>query len=180
MLKELFSEIPYLENEYIILKSLTDADSQSLEKLRKNKSVYRYLPTFLFEQQIEDVHRVINEMYESIFKNKESLLLGIYLKKDMSFCGLAEFYGYRPEMKKISLGYRLLEEFWGRGIATNAVSLMVDYIYGETDIVIITASTMVENEASANVLRKNDFIQTVIADEDWGFADLTTAYKWFR
>ena len=74
--------------------------------------------------------------------------------RDEEFCGLAEMYGYRDPVHKISVGYRLLERCWGQGIASEALGLMIDYLYNETDIEIITASTMVENLASARVLQK--------------------------
>ena len=62
-----------------------------------------------------------------------------------------------------------------------AVSLMVDYLYGETEIEIITASTMIENQASASVLRKNDFaLVNSNVGEDWGFPEPTMVDKWIR
>ena len=89
-------------------------------------------------------------------------------------------YGFQNRIHKISIGYRLLERYWGHGIATEAVSLMVSYLYGRTDIQIITASTMIENIASARVLEKNDFIRTARSvEEDWGFDKPTIADKWF-
>ena len=58
---------------------------------------------------------------------------------------------------------------------------MVDYLYSQTDIEIITASTMIENKASARVLQKNDFIMTAEAvAEDWGYEKDVLADKWFR
>ena len=107
--------------------------------------------------------------------------MGIYLRKSGDFCGIAEFYGFNDSMHKISVGYRLREEYWGQGIASETVSLMVDYLYNTTDTEIIAASTMIENKASANVLAKNNFIMTAHAvPEDWGYENPTTADKWFR
>ena len=57
---------------------------------------------------------------------------------------------------------------------------MTDYLYSSTEIEIITASTMVENMASRRVLEKNGFIQTTIAEEDWGYQEPVTVNKWFR
>ena len=100
---------------------------------------------------------------------------------DNELCGLAEMYGYRDPIHKISVGYRLLERYWGQGIATEALGLMVDYLYNETDIEIITASTMIENRASAKVLIKNGFELVVHAvPEDWGYEMPTIADKWIR
>ena len=58
---------------------------------------------------------------------------------------------------------------------------MIDYLYGETDIEVITARTMIENQASARVLMKNGFDLVVHAvPEDWGFEEATIADKWIR
>ena len=100
---------------------------------------------------------------------------------DDAFCGLAEMYGFKDPIHKISVGYRLLERYWGQGIATEALGLMIDYLYEQTDIEIITASTMVENAASANVLLKNGFTLVVHAvGEDWGYDEPTVSDKWIR
>ena len=102
------------------------------------------------------------------------------MKETGELAGLAEFYGLRDRLHKASVGYRLRERYWGKGIATEAVRLMVGYLYGETDIEIITASTMVENSASAHVLEKVDFIRTArYVEEDWGFPEPTIVDKWF-
>ena len=67
------------------------------------------------------------------------------------------------------------------GIAGEALGVMIDYLYNETDIEIITASTMIENQASARVLTKNGFSLVVhAAGEDWGYEQPTLTDKWLR
>ncbi len=176
-MKKLFSEIPYLEGERVVLRRLTQEDAPALEELRSCAEVYRWLPTFLFEKRYEDVHTVIDRMYDECFR--ESILLGIF--QDGAFCGLGELYGYREEIRKVSTGYRLLKRCWGRGLATDALGAMIDYLYGETEIEIVTASTMIENQASAAVLRKHGFSLVVHAvEEDWGYERPTVTDKWIR
>ena len=175
--KKLFSEIPYLHSERLTVRQLRPSDADGLRELTGSPSVYRYLPTFLFEKKYPDIDDVIRQLYEECFR--ESIILGVFEKE--RFCGLAEFYGYRDPIHKISVGFRLLERCWGKGIATETLRLMVDYLYGETDIEIITASTMLENQASANVLRKNGFTLVVhAAPEDWGYEKPTPTDKWIR
>ena len=176
-MKKLFSEIPYIRGSRIVLKKLTEADADALRELVSSDNVYRYLPTFLVERRYDDVGYVIERLYDECLK--ESIILGVFMNG--TFCGLAEFYGFRDEFHKISVGYRLLERFWGMGIATETLSLMINYLYKETDTEIITASTMVENTASANVLRKNGFDLVVQgSSEDWGFEQPSTVDKWIR
>ena len=177
MKKKLFSEIPHLQGPRIELKGLTQNDAPALQELVDSDRVYRYLPTFLFEKKYDDVVTVIERLYDECWQ--DSIILGVF--NDGSFCGLAEMYGYRDPIHKISVGYRLLERCWGQGIASEALGLMIDYLYNETDIEIITASTMVENLASATVLKKNGFSLVVHAvGEDWGYEQPTIADKWIR
>ncbi|MBR0373071.1 MAG: GNAT family N-acetyltransferase [Mogibacterium sp.] len=179
--KKVFDEVPYLTDGRITVKRVMPEDAAGLAELTGNDNVYRYLPTFLYEKQSDDMDPLIRNMYEDTFRNKESLLMGIYLNDGMDFCGLAEFYGFRDPVHKISLGYRLIERYWGRGIASDVVALLVDYLYNETDTEIITASTLPGNQSSARVLEKNGFDLVVRnSDEDWGFGGMTPTDKWIR
>lgn len=176
-MKKLFSEIPYLHHGRIILKRLTEADAPALQSLAGDQDVYRYLPTFLFEKKYPDAKDVIRRLYDECLE--ESLILGIFAND--SFCGLTELYGFRDRIRKISVGYRLAKAFWGQGIATEALSMILDFLQTQTNIEIITASSMIENHASAKVLRKNDF-ELVIqgSKEDWGFEQPVLVNKWIR
>ena len=130
---------------------------------------------------IVDSEIMIEDLYEKCFTAKESLILAIEDKENGQFCGLAEFYGFNDSLHKVCVGYRLCRHSWGKGIATAVVGLMVEYLLSQTDIEIITASTMPENHASESVLEKNGFICTAHSvPEDWGYETLTAADKWFR
>ena len=52
--KKLFSEIPFLKGPRLTLRRLTRADRSGLQELVDSPRVYRYLPTFLFEQKYPD------------------------------------------------------------------------------------------------------------------------------
>ena len=176
-MKNLFSDIPLLSSDSLCLKRLEMENADDLHRLAHQKAVYRYEPTFLFEHKYPDTREVIRRLYDECLE--DSLILGIF--QDDQFCGLAEMYGYREPIHKISVGYRLSERFWGRGIASETLGAMIRYLYRETDIEIVTASTMVENRASARVLEKNEFTLVVHASpEDWGYEAPTPAEKWIR
>lgn len=179
-MKKLFDEIPVIESDQIILRKLTDEDAPLIEEMTRTKLIYRYEPTFLFERQYTDMHQMIREVYGEIFETKQSLILAIHSNETNQLCGLAEFYGYKESLHKTCVGYRLRESYWGKGIATQAGWLMMDYLLNSTDVEIITASTMVENRASARVLIKNGFkLVNSAVPEDWGYAHPTLADKWF-
>ena len=146
------------------------------EQTVREDAVYRYLPTFLFEKQYAPAEAIARLYDEGL---RDSLILGVFSGE--RFCGLAEIYGYRAPIRKASVGYRLLREEWGKGIATEALGLLIRELLENRGIEIITASTMVENRASARVLEKNGFTLVARAvDEDWGYPAPTPADKWIR
>ena len=97
--KKLFSEIPCLKGERIVLKEITLADADALRELVNSPAVYRFLPTFLFEKKYEDISYVIRHLYDECWE--ESIILGVFMED--AFCGLAEMYGYRDPIHKISV-----------------------------------------------------------------------------
>lgn len=55
------------------------------------------------------------------------------------------------------LGYYISEEYWGKGIMTEAVKQLCDYVFTHTDIIRIYAEPFAFNIGSCRVLEKNDF-----------------------
>lgn len=174
---KLFEVVPYLNDGFLTLEQVSLKDADKLQQLTQEEEVYKYLPTFLLEKQKNDPKDVIRYMYTESLNNKESLFLGIYYQEE--FAGLAELYEYNEKLHIIHLGYRLLREFWGKGLASRTVNLLVDYLYNNTDIEIIAASTLPGNSGSERVLEKNGFEKVVeYSDEDWGFGGMTPTTKW--
>lgn len=55
------------------------------------------------------------------------------------------------------LGYYIAEEYWGKGIMTEAVKQICEYIFGDSDIIRIYAEPFAYNIASCRVLEKVGF-----------------------
>lgn len=55
------------------------------------------------------------------------------------------------------LGYYLAEEYWGKGIMTEAVKQICEYVFRKSDIVRIYAEPFAYNAASCRVLEKAGF-----------------------
>jgi ribosomal-protein-alanine N-acetyltransferase len=79
---KLFDEIPRLGNEQIALRMLQTADYPRFGEMIRDDAVYRYLPTFLFERQYDDLVQMTDALYHACFQAKESLILGIARKAD--------------------------------------------------------------------------------------------------
>lgn len=55
------------------------------------------------------------------------------------------------------LGYCIAEEYWGKGIMTEAVRQICEYVFGKRDIIRIYAEPFAYNAASCRVLEKAGF-----------------------
>lgn len=55
------------------------------------------------------------------------------------------------------LGYYLAEEYWGKGIMTEAVKQVCEYVFNKSDIMRIYAEPFAYNTASCRVLEKAGF-----------------------
>lgn len=55
------------------------------------------------------------------------------------------------------LGYYVAEEYWGKGIMTEAVKQICEYVFNKSDIIRIYAEPFVYNIASCRVLEKAGF-----------------------
>ena len=51
-MKKLFSEIPYIKGDGVVLRQLTRDDAEGLGRLVSSEKVYRYEPTFLLKGNI--------------------------------------------------------------------------------------------------------------------------------
>ena len=59
--------------------------------------------------------------------------------------------------KKANLGYWIGKQYWGRGIATECVGLIINYAFSSSDLGLkeVIAYVFPENKASIRVLEKN-------------------------
>ena len=55
------------------------------------------------------------------------------------------------------LGYYIAEEYWGKGIMTEAVKQICEYVFGDSDIIRIYAEPFAYNIASCRALEKVGF-----------------------
>ena len=165
----------YIENDVVLVKGLEERDLEGLSAMRSDPRIYRWEPSFLAELQgtPEEALMIIRGM--DLYRDRQCIL-GIYEKKDpLVLAGLAEFYDYKPSGKVISIGYRLRTQFWGRGIGSSCVRVLLDHIRQHTLVELVTAHVIPANAASARILLKNGFEYLLTKEEDWGGGRPTVA-----
>lgn len=89
-------------------------------------------------------HKIPCENFAIIFENELAGSIGCLPKDDV----------YR---KNIEVGYFIAEKFWGKGIASKALSVLLEYIPQRFDVTRVYAEVFETNTASMKVLQKNGF-----------------------
>jgi RimJ/RimL family protein N-acetyltransferase len=74
---------------------------------------------------------------------------------------------FEPDPTRAGLGYRLVREAWGRGLATEGARAMVDQAFADAQVQVVSASTMAVNTASRRVLEKTGLRHTGTWVQEW-------------
>lgn len=148
----------------LILRQFTEADAPLILSLNSDPVILKYLhePTL---ETIEQAEKVLQDIILPQYK----INLGrwaILTREGMNFigwCGLK----YRPEQDEIDLGYRLMQQAWGKGFATEAAQHTLDHGLNNLQLKCITGRAHIENLASIKVLEKTgmEYIGEGIVDE---------------
>ena len=148
----------------LILRQITIDDAPLILELNSNPEIVKYVhePTL---KTVEQAEEIITNIILPQYKN--NLGRWAIITKDnndfIGWCGLK----YRPEMDEIDLGYRLMQNAWGKGYATEAAAKTLEYGFRTLNIKLITGRAHIENLASIKVLEKigMDFIGEGIVDD---------------
>ncbi len=170
----LFDSFPYLENDLILIHRMEASDVDCLEEISWNDNLYRYIPPFLHRKSRSTLLTAIGHLGGREFDNKRQIIAGIYLKTDPGrLVGLTEMFDYRKRTNRMTIGYRVNESYWNRGIASSAVSLMTDYLVGREHVGTLIANVMPENVFSARALVRNGYVKQPVQEdkENWGGRD---------
>ncbi|WP_404430110.1 GNAT family N-acetyltransferase [Microbacterium lacus] len=80
------------------------------------------------------------------------------------------WFGLRPRSTDpdvVELGYRLLPEFWGRGIATEGARMLVRHAFDSVGVARVVATTMTVNVGSRRVMEKAGLTWERTFHEEW-------------
>ena len=168
---ELFQCFPHLMSERLIIRKMTEDDIDSLSEITNNENVYRYIPLFLYKKSRGNLLAAIRNLGGRDFDKKKMIVAGIYLSAEPDrLIGLAEMFDYKKRTNQITIGYRINEAYWHRGIATETVALLIAYLCDDIGIQTIKAFVMPENKYSERVLTNNGFTKdkNMVQGKNWG------------
>ena len=138
-----------IKTNRFILTKITAADSDKYFRLSNNEKVMKFVTGHALNRQESD------EMLGRILKeNDTDTYFGRYLieeKKNGALVGVAKLEAY---VEEVEIGYRIMEEFWGKGVATEIARALLVFAIRKFQPPAVVAFVNVENAASIRVLEK--------------------------
>lgn len=154
-----FSFLPFknLESERLLLRRITNDDVQEVFELRSNPETMRYIPRPLVTNYDEALAHI--KMINDKIDTNEGINWAVTLKGNTKLLGIVGHYRIQWHNFRSEIGYMFLPECHGQGIATEVISLLIDYGFNDMKMHSLEAVIDPRNLASGRVLEKNGFVK---------------------
>lgn len=154
-MKGIFTDIN-IKTTRLIIRPFSLDDAAQLNAVVSQEAVVKYLPEDVMS--LDEVKDILTWLLDCYRKNTPENILkftvAIEWKADhrvIGWCGLGPL-DFRPS--QVELFFGLSDEFWGRGIATEAAAAMLAYGFETIGLPRIVAVVHPENVASKRVIEK--------------------------
>ena len=163
----IFDSFPVLNTKRLVLRAFTYDDQDDLFTIRSNEQVMKYV----------DVERpntstdVLPFLEKNIvqFNNREGVNCVITKKGTDHFMGFIGIHALDEKNHRGEIGYSLLPNYWGGGIATEALSAVIDFAFNTCNLHGLDANVNPLNEASQALLEKLGFRKEAHFRENYYF-----------
>ena len=144
-----------IETERLIIRPFTLADIEPSYTMNLDANVSKYTADggVVSKQEIE---RRITENVFGDYKKHGYGRLAVELKGENKFIGFTGLK-YLEDLKEVDLGYRFMQPYWGKGIATEAGKACLELGFNSLGLTKIIAMALPENKNSIGVLEKLNF-----------------------
>jgi len=138
-----------IQTKRFILSKMTDGDQEKYYALSCNENVMKFVTGHALTRKESD------EMYEDfLYENRSKNYMGRYFIEDRLNGDLIGAVKLDKIGNEIEIGYRIQEEHWGKGIATEIATDLISFAHQKLKAKNIIAFVNVKNAASIRVLEK--------------------------
>lgn len=147
-----------METDRIILRPWQDSDAQALYRYASDPEVgprAGWAPHESLEESLDIIRTVFNnDTTWAIVLKETGEAIGAMGYGPSCDCNLPSREG------EPTVGYWVARPYWGRGICTEALRLMISNIQSDTEIASLISGHFTDNPASGRVMEKCGFIPT--------------------
>jgi ribosomal-protein-alanine N-acetyltransferase len=154
----IFGDFPILESQKLTLKRVEQSDITEVFDIYRNEKVFEFCG-IITKNNIDTVKNMIGH-FERDYNKKSRVKWGIFSKNHGNkLVGIIEAMDFNQKVDMVTVGYFLAEKYWGNGIASEALSLLIKFLFETLKVNRIQAEVMPKNSASKHILIKNGFMK---------------------
>ena len=146
---------PILETSRLILREVKEEDAKDMFQYLSDYEVVKPMGLAPFES-INDVLEEVN-WYTSIYGEGTGIRWGITLKDSGKVIGSCGFLNMLTKHYRAEVGYELSKDYWGRGIASEALEVVVKHGYQHFQLERLEALIEPTNLPSQKLVEKLGF-----------------------
>lgn len=150
--ESVFSNLPALETDRLVLRRLTLEDASDVFAYARDPEVARYT-TWEAHRSLDESLRFLKRVLDR-YAAGEVAPWGVVHKADDRVIGTCGFAQWRREHARAELAYALARPYWNQGLATEAVRAVVAFGFRTMELNRIEARCEISNVASARVMEK--------------------------
>lgn len=148
-------EFPVIETKRLILREITPDDANDMLKYLSDKDVVKHMGLEPF-QTTNDVGDEI-DWYQSIYEKGTGIRWGITRKDSGKIIGSCGFLNMLPKHYRAEVGFELSKDYWGKGIANEALEAVILHGYNHFQLERIEALIEPANLPSQKLVEKQGF-----------------------
>jgi [ribosomal protein S5]-alanine N-acetyltransferase len=168
MLHIQFGDFPVLTTPRLLLRQLALHDAPALFRLRTDPAIMRYLGRPMMQDISEAAAMILDEQHK--FSEHTMVTWAVCLREQPdAMIGKFGFWRLDKPNHRAEVGYLLDTAFWGKGLAAEALEVIIRYAFEVLDFHSIMANTDPDNELSGRLLERTGFVQEAYFREDYYF-----------
>lgn len=147
--------MPIIETSRLFLREVTNEDASDMLRYLSDKDVVKHMGLEPF-QSIEDALDEIS-WYQSIHEDGSGIRWGITLKDSVKVIGSCGFLNRNTKHYRAEVGFELSKEYWGKGIASEALEAVIKFGFDHYSFERIEALIEPDNVPSQKLVEKQGF-----------------------
>ena len=148
-------EVPALAGERIVLRPLRNDDLDDLFAIYSDREVMRFWSSPAHKSR-EQTGQLLRDIADG-FHSRRLFEWGIVDRSEDRVLGTATLFRVDPEHRRAEIGYALARSAWGRGLATEALSILIRFAFEELHLHRLEADADPRNERSLRALARQGF-----------------------
>jgi len=161
-----------IDGERIKIRKLRLSDAKDIYQNIKDKKIVKWTSNIPYPYPKDGATKFIRKTHYKI-KNNKAYEFGVILKEINQLIGVIGLMHIDRKHKNAEIGYWLGKKYWGQGLMTEAVELILDFGFEKLRLHKIYARLFEKNIASKRVLEKSGFKlegkirETIYRNREW-------------